>query len=703
MAVRRSTVPPTGITPERSTSSMSSRKRGCIRHFNGTQKSTNAWDGLRKDTELWFEDGDCPVHLYILGGSQWGPNLQLRYADVEALRCDYLTEQCLYSCENSNPTDMDDGTSDSEYASWQTTKGSSQHRVLYIPAPADAKREQAYYHLTTRNFFAYATKKPVVGEKLGSALADLLTRMLEWQQKTAALANFMSYCEEQGYSNMTGNANHALACLTLAENARLHELWVESFVHCVGMFEKLHISPEFESLRNTTKALITRATLDMVLHIARVTRAVRSFLEEELRPENLGLTKPARDHLDRFRSFLHKYYVTKLAHCPPSQKGSWNKRLWTKMYHAFQTLYEYLVDNDSSIDCLNDRGVTGGICVGYTPLPHPLPLLPTEAGERRANHALRGLRSFMLGRDESLAVQQLNSRQALAKATNLAVQGVYPSDLVEEYQRFEQQKLEEKLTVMEARKVRWLLVYGVLQMLISVTRAPREIRDTETPTYPLCVLTFCSPSWLNEASPERPTVLPPRRPDAGSAMLPEVQPKAESEAEGRLSIHPDCEAETAQDYFSSNTISRRASELSFDLTPSPLRITNQTSKTVSIRSSIHSAVHALHKAFIESMSQRKSLRRTVTVRPVTKNESGSFCEILVAGYGNGAVTEEGLSRFEGPLSIVKTSRCVRTLAAFDFCLSEANDEPLLEDFHIDHMLTGQLYGLDACARPYVEI
>ncbi|KAK4890022.1 hypothetical protein LTR27_011241 [Elasticomyces elasticus] len=705
MSMRRSTVSATTATPEQSIPSMPPRRRGSIRHFNGTQKSTNEWDGLRKDTELWFEDGDCSVHLYTLGGSQRGPSLRLRYADVEALRCDYLTDQCLYICEspNSSPIDMDDGASDSGYASSQITKRTSEQCELYIPAPADAKREQAYtYHLTTRNFFAYATKKPVVGEKLGSALADLLERMREWQPKTAALANFMSYCEEQGYLNMAGNADYALACLALAEDARLKDLWVESFVHCVGMFEKLHVSPEFEGLSNTTRALITRATLEMDLHIARVTRAVGSFLEEELGPENLGLTKPARDHLDQFRSFLHKYYVTKLGYFPPSEEGPWNKRLWTKMYHAFQTLYEYLVDNDSSIDRLNDRGVTGGICVvqnvqafderhGYTPLPHPLPLLPADPGKRRATDAQKGLRSFMLGRGDSLAAQQMTSRQALTNAANRAVQEATPSDLVEEYQRFERQKLEEKLTVAEARKVRWLLIYGVLQMLISITRAPKEVRDTEAPTYPLCVLTLGGPSWINEASPERTKSLPLRRPDAASAMLPQVQPETEPEADGRLSIHPDCEAETAEDYFSGNTISRRASELSFDLTPSPLRITTQISKTASIRSSVHSGVHALHKSFIGGMSRRNSLRRTVTARPVTKNESGGFCEIMVAGYGNGTDAEEGPARSESLLSIVETPRDeYASLAAFDFGLNEVNEEPVLEDFQVDHILQGDV-------------
>ncbi|KAK0918078.1 hypothetical protein LTR91_024777 [Friedmanniomyces endolithicus] len=676
---------------------MPSRRRRSIKQFDGARNSNDDWDGLRKDSELWFEDGDCAVHLYTLGGSQRGPSLRLKYADVDALRCDYLTEQCLYSRDSSSPISSDDGASDSGYASSHTTKAAGEQYELYIPAPADAKRGQAYtYHLTTRNFFAYATRKPVVGERLGSALSDLLERMREWLPKTAALANFTNYCEEQGYSNMAGNVDYALACLALAKHARLKDLWVESFVHCVGMFEKLHLSPDFECLSNTTKALITRATLEMDLHIARVTRAVGSLLEEELGPENLGLSKPARDHLDRFRSFLHKYYVTKLGYFPPNQEGPWNKRLWTKMYHAFQTLYEYLVDADSSFDRLNDRGATGGICVvqnvqafnrrhGYTPLPHPLPLLPQAPIRRRTIDAQKGLRSLVLGRVDSAAAQHLSSKQGLAKAANVGVQETTACELVEAYQQFERQYLEEKLTVPEARKVRWLLIYGALQMLISITRAPKEVRDTETPTYPLCVLTTGSPSWMDEASHEKLRAAPLLKQDSAAVLLPPVDDEAEPE--GRLSIHPDCEAENAEDYFSSgNTMSRRASELSFDLTPSALRINTQVSRTASIRSSVHSGVHALQRSFMGSMSRRNSLRRTAT-RPISRVESGTFCEILVEGYGNGSVTGDTPSRQQSMLSLTELQREESaSLAGFDFGLTEVNEEPVLEDCQVDSLL-----------------
>ncbi|KAK3677731.1 hypothetical protein LTR78_002581 [Recurvomyces mirabilis] len=674
-----------------------SRRRGSVRHFNGAEKSSNEWDGLRKDTKLWFDDADCLIHLYTLGGSQRGPSLRLWFADIEALRCDYLQDECLFVREPSSPSKVGVGDSDSACAAAHISRSRPHRCDLYIPAPANLTRDQAFaYHLTTRNFFAYATKQPLVGEKLGVALLDLLQRVREWLPRTAALANFTSYCEDQGYTDMTENPGHSLACLHLAESAKFKDLWVESFVHCVGMRDRLSSSHEYEVLSNTTKALVTRASLEMDLHIARVTRALGSFLEEELGLENLGLSKPARDHLERFRSFLHNYYVDKLGYFPPDEEGPWNKRLWTKMYHAFQTLYVFLVDNEADPDAVDTRWMTGGICVvqnveafdarhGYTPLPHPLPLLPQASCEQP-----RGLRGFKLGRSSSYQDKHASTRATLENATNAVVQEVMGCELVAEYQRFERKRLEEKISPAEARKVRWLLIYGVLQMLISITRAPKELRDTEGPSYPLCVLTAGGPSWLTETAAD--TTRNVKLPVANSTML---QPLTVEDVEEKLSIHPDCEADNAEDYFSSQAVSRQASVQSFDMTPAPLRITTQLSTTASIRSTVHSGVNALQRSFKGSVSRHNSIRPAAQAQPLSKTpSSGSFCEIMIEGYGNGADAERESGFRESVLSVASASDASDTaaFAAFDFGLANVTEEPSLDECHLHGLLEDDMHA-----------
>ncbi|KAI7094610.1 hypothetical protein KC352_g39392, partial [Hortaea werneckii] len=406
---------------------------------------------------------------------------------------------------------------------------------------------------------------------------------------------------------MAENADHAVACLIVAEHAKIKDLWREAFVHCVGMHEQIYHSPEYEGLSNTTRALITRASLEMDMHVTRVTNALGSFLEEELGPEHLGLSKAARDHLDRFRSFLHNYYVEKLGYYPPSQSVPYNKRLWTKMYHSFHCLYEFLVDTESSSDLSYGRPATGGICVrqnvesfdsrhGYTSLPHPLPLLPVSSSEKRSVKTQKSLLSLKLGRYDQANVEKPTIREALHEATNAQNEKLLACDLVREYQRFERQRLEEKLSVVEARKVRWLLVYSALQMLISITRAPKEVRAPEATSYPLCVLTIGCPEFDDGTSSHRRVTS-----DPSSVFEPAVEEKEEKlerqdlkggESDNHFSIRPDCEAENAEDYFAAQSLSRRPSEVSLDLTPPPLRVATQLPRPPSFRSSVNSSVQA---------------------------------------------------------------------------------------------------------------
>jgi len=56
----------------------------------------------------------------------------------------------------------------------------------------------------------------------------------------------MSYLEDMGYLDFAHSPDYALAALYYAEHYELHDLWVDAFVHCVGMNDELSISPEFE-------------------------------------------------------------------------------------------------------------------------------------------------------------------------------------------------------------------------------------------------------------------------------------------------------------------------------------------------------------------------------------------------------------------------------------------------------------------------
>lgn len=619
---------------------------------------------------------------------------------MKELECEYLSNFCLRTHNRLSPIASEDGHSDSGY-------GSELERTeyeLYIPAPSTLSREQAFdYHLATRNLLAYAVGKPVVGERLSTALSGVWQRMQDWDPKACSLDTFKSYCKAQGYFDLAENPEHALAFLKFAEDARLRDVWIEAFVHCVGMQHQLDASPEWSGLSNTAVALITRASLEMDLHITRVVRALSGFLEEELGAENLGLSRHARDHLDRFRSFLHAFYVDKLGYFPPKQKKAWNKRAWSRVHHDFQCLHDYLVDRGSSFDLNGTRGVTGGVCVvqnlsafdqrhGYDPLPHPLPLLPaTPPKPRRGVSSQRGLRSFSLGISASAPDLRATTRQVLEKASNKKNQDVMACNLVQEYQRFERQRLEEKLDLGEARKIRWILIYAILQMLNSIMKGPTEVVDTTEVSYPLCSLITGCPPWKDDVPASQGSV------DTAPALLDVPRraspvPDAVNNVEGRssrISIHPDCEAENAEQFFASTGgLSRSASQADLSATPAPLRINTQVNRRSSIVESMHSSVNMLHRSVFGSLNRTGSSRRS-SIAPTSALEPKkmpSFREIVVEGYGNGlelgnGLTDEpeGMSADEcGAAPSQQTS--TNDFALFDFGLASSNDEPTLE-FH----------------------
>lgn len=55
----------------------------------------------------------------------------------------------------------------------------------------------------------------------------------------------------------------------------------------------------------------------------------------------------------------------------------------------------------------------------------------------------------------------------------------------------------------DARKVRWILIYTILQTLLSATRIPAQVRDIQNLSYNLCVLTAGCPPWKEERPIEK--------------------------------------------------------------------------------------------------------------------------------------------------------------------------------------------------------
>lgn len=246
----------------------------------------------------------------------------------------------------------------------------------------------------------------------------------------------------------------------------------------------------------------------MDLRLEHAGASLGNFLEHDLSGA-LGLGKEAQLHLERFRSFLHTFYVRQHGYWPPTPLGGNSsglpRHVYRSMYSDFRDLYEYLCDPTSGTSIQDNKPVDGGICVyqnvmafdkrhKYTSLPHPLPLIPKIPAPVKNRSAF----GRMFGSKRGDSERRLVASNALCAASNTYVDGVMDCGLVREYLRFERQwTMQEQSSVScaDARKVRWLLVYAILQILISVTRAPPEVKDTEGVSYPLCCQIGGTPPW----------------------------------------------------------------------------------------------------------------------------------------------------------------------------------------------------------------
>jgi hypothetical protein len=237
----------------------------------------------------------------------------------------------------------------------------------------------------------------------------------------------------------------------------------------------------------------------------RASDILRNFLDDELSDTYIGLPAGPRAHLERFRSFLMGFYTTQLGYYPPRLFDS---NLFRMMREDFEALYELLVDNGYDTSETMPTIAVGGICTlqlvqdfdeahKHVSLEHPLPLLPyvpDSQSSRRISWLPRG------GRTKP--DQRLLEHTALIKATNWKRE-FFSNELVCAYRRFEEDTIlapnkadkHEKVSLIDARKVRWLLVYAVYQVLRKVTEEPLEVQDDLEAAYHLSISTDLLPTW----------------------------------------------------------------------------------------------------------------------------------------------------------------------------------------------------------------
>jgi hypothetical protein len=276
-------------------------------------------------------------------------------------------------------------------------------------------------------------------------------------------------------------------------------------------------------ISRTSRALITRSKLEMDMRLDHCGRRLGTFLEDDLSDAHLGLSPAARAHLDKFRSFLQSHFVANLGYYPPTscadKSDAFPKNIYGQMTSEFQKLYDFLVDTSVTAgDSMPVMNVSqqGGICVAQSvqafdqrlkllPLPHPVSLLPEveECSSLKSSKSVLNKRFTWNKADKLKPDPRLITYSAITKATNRKDPALHDCSLVRAYKSFEKTTVfnpdkNDKLPPTEARKIRWVLIYAILQTLLSATRVPEQVRDTQNVPYNLCVLTAGCPPWKEE-------------------------------------------------------------------------------------------------------------------------------------------------------------------------------------------------------------
>jgi hypothetical protein len=601
-----------------------------VQHWAGLTRSVRNWDGLRKvseeefhsesrltiqDAELWMPDGDCAVHLYARGASRRGPSFCVPLRALRQKGCSSLLDVCYAQAIVETST----GPREQRIYTFDNLNRESLAVELYIPAPDNASREESFdWHLATRNFFAFVLGKPLVGRQMGQAYVDLYERMKTFRSdRVDNHYDFLQYAEAQGYRDLVECTDYALASLYYAERYKLRDVWIDAFAHCVGMNDSIGLSPEYTAISRLSKALITRAYLEEELHLGRVAKALRTFLEDDLSPAYLGIAAGARHHLHRFQRFLHLFYVEKYGYWPPPKTSSFPKALYKSLFYDFKSLYDLLVDSRSNGDITSQSPASGGICVlqtidhfdkrhNFTAQPHPLPLLPTALGQTTT-------RSLSSASHHKKTQNKQAAIAALAAATNSCNIDSERPRIVQAYLDFEKlyaanpTQREDKVTAVDARKVDWLLIYGTLQYLTSVLRAPDGVRDVESPDYPLCCLLVAGKSSWEMATP-LPT---PPVSNPASPLRTMNEYFGEAPTVSSSSIEPDCQRE---DYFASNNPVRSGNA----------HVSGSAKTMLPFRQPSTRSLGPL-----SSFSPRSSRRSSLRLKPTPS------CAIIVRGYGDG--------------------------------------------------------------------
>lgn len=404
---------------------------------------------------------------------------------------------------------------------------------IHFPAPDGASRiEILRHHITTRNFFALLLNKPLVGLTFYQAVIDLHERLLIFMPRDSGCTDLVrGFLTRNRLHNVCNDPVAAAGLLAYSEDAAVRWLegWREGFVHCSGMYTKLQELPEFRDISHVSRTLLERSHLELQARIQVAEDRLSTFNFNDIWHPHTSQPPAARNSFEHFRWFLIQFYEKVYKTWPPrgiqNSDGNWLTRtVVCQLQRDLGALYDYYVDRDvvwaetmepneryrgmirkkyGAVTKINNSGVDlAKLFVHFDHkhkhphIPHPYPLLPSSmpVGE---TGKMQQKQSLFTSKAKALEKQIIH---AYAVASNALVVGqeVATNSLVDAFQRFEKTDHLGETDPHEARKGRWILLFGILQVLSQVSVDTPDLWFKDDVSYFLMPRLKGMPPWVTD-------------------------------------------------------------------------------------------------------------------------------------------------------------------------------------------------------------
>lgn len=434
----------------------------------------------------------------------------------------------------------------SEDASLDDADGQISYEI-YLPTLPELTKSEAHRHaITTRNVFALLYHASLVGLSLYQALSDLHARLDGYMPPDADnVGAILDYLSARGIDDCRNDPEAAVSLLAWSETSavRWEEGWSEAFLHAVGMYGILETCSDFRHITPITRALLERACLETQLRVQAAEERLAEFSCGDIWPSSGSIANsPAKAAADRLQRFFISHYTAASGSWPPPPSGerstdgeeTWLTRsVAQRLQKDFGALYDYLVNRDIIWDESETRSSRKWMMVSesgnkafeadtsdlpltdlliewdnrlrFPHIPHPYPLVPDSIPPASASRE----RPRKSDKDKSRTVEDraLERRVQLAytEATNIYTLGseFTQSALTDAFVKFEKTDQIGAVDPQAARRGRWVLIYGILQTLASVSVDTPSVRYKDDVTYHLSPRLKGTriPPWRGAANP----------------------------------------------------------------------------------------------------------------------------------------------------------------------------------------------------------